>query len=147
MLLAIISPLPLGVESEDFTLLSVGVSGNDSGKHVYVNQRALKTHKKFYFDGADFETTVNLLKSELGSTKNMRSTLLNWFDQPSILVIPQDGVEEFNQLYEYTKDPDMISALSNMDFDDNVSIGQYLLINGIGELFNIMRKMSAKGEN
>lgn len=145
MLIALVSPLPLTVDSEVFELLSVGVSGSDSGKHVYINSRALKNHHKFYFDGGEYESTLNLLKAELSKSKNFRSTLSNWFDSPSILALSIEDVDDFSQLYSYTKEPDLISALTEMPYDETLSIGEYLLINGLGELFKVMRKLSKEG--
>ena len=142
MLGVVISPLPLSVDPDDFILVAEVQEGDEQGKRIYANTRWIQANSKILFSGEDHNTSLIILENELKNTDNVIHTLSHWIDQSDIVVLAMDEVVEFGSLYDLTKNKLMFEALSEEQYDDNATVAQILLLNGLDVLLAMSRRES-----
>lgn len=142
MLGAVISPLPLSVSPSDLILIAEVQRGKEQGKSVYMNTRWIRENASVLFSGEDESASLVLMENELKSCDNIHATITCWVEETSILTLTMEEVPEFNQFYELSKDPEMISILTDEEYEEGTTVAEVLLINGLDILMNISRRSS-----
>lgn len=140
MLVAVVSPVPLAVQEEDLFLVGTVNNGKDRGKNVYCNTRFLESNASELFGGEDLKSTLKIISNELAVCINLPETLHCWFEPSSVVYLTMEEVAEFLEFYNLTKKKEMLEVLTTEQYDENASVAQVILLNGMDVLMDLYRK-------
>lgn len=140
MIMAVISPLPLAVDEEDFMLIATVPQGKDQGKHAYINTRFTKEHCDVLFSKTNYDNALALIQGEVLKSENLFESLACWYEATCIMTLSVEEVSVFSEFCQLAKDPEMISLITADEYDKGVSVARMLLVNGMDLLMNMYRR-------
>lgn len=140
MIMAIISAQPLAVENDDYMFIGTVSSGRDRGKNSYINTRWTRENSDVIFDGEDFENTIAILQKEVLTTENLFDCLACWYDEACILTLNPEEVHDFNEFYKLTKEPEMLSLITEDEYATGITLAEMVLINELDTFMNMSRR-------
>ena len=145
MLNIIVSPEKLEVDSKEITFLAGVTKGEHAGQFVYANTLWLFSEELSYLatNKSEQKENLNMLRNELSKTDNLTGVFYDWFNgSPYVIYLTMEEVNDFEEYYKLTSDPDMLYVLSKEEMKDGTNIGKLMALNNLDLLIKYQREQT-----